>query len=71
MIRHPHFNIPHQKQKTSNIAINNNRDFYGWYDFTVEAGDFQRRLAGHLETGYDSMSDPAFGSSATNANERQ
>ena len=40
--------------------------FYGWYDITVEAetdSTFQRRLAGHLETGKDSMSDPAFGGS--------
>ena len=37
---------------------------HGWYDFTIETESdigFQRRLAGHLETGYDSMSDPAFG----------
>ena len=37
---------------------------YGWYDFTIETESdpsFQRRLAGHLETGYDSMSDPALG----------
>ena len=37
--------------------------FHGWYDFTVQTGAdpiFQRRLAGHLETGSDSMSDPAF-----------
>ncbi len=39
---------------------------HGWYDFTIETQSdtgFQRRLAGHLETGYDSMSDPAFGAS--------
>ena len=39
---------------------------HGWYDFTIETesdSGFQRRLAGHLETGYDSMSDPAIGSS--------
>jgi phospholipase C len=37
---------------------------FGWYDFVVEIdGDaaFQRRLAGHVETGDDSMSDPAIG----------
>ena len=37
--------------------------FYGWYDITIEAetdSTFQRRLAGHLETGEDSMTDPAF-----------
>ena len=38
---------------------------YGWYDFTITTGTdpgFQQRLAGHLETGRDSMSDPAIGS---------
>jgi len=37
---------------------------YGWYDFTVTTDSdshFQERLAGHLETGRDSMSDPAIG----------
>ena len=35
---------------------------YGWYDFRITTGSdssFQHRLAGHLETGRDSMSDPA------------
>ncbi|HEY2517489.1 MAG TPA: phospholipase C, phosphocholine-specific, partial [Polyangiaceae bacterium] len=37
---------------------------FGWYDLTVEVdedGAFQRRLAGHVETGRDSVSDPALG----------
>ena len=37
---------------------------FGWYDFTVRvAGDetFLRHLAGHVETGRDSVSDPAIG----------
>jgi phospholipase C len=37
---------------------------FGWYDFTLSAdGDvaFQQRIAGHLETGNDSMTDPALG----------
>ena len=37
---------------------------FGWYDLTVEAGSdptFRRRLAGHVETGRDSVSDPALG----------
>jgi phospholipase C len=37
---------------------------FGWYDLTIEVdGDssFRRHLAGHLETGDDSMSDPALG----------
>ena len=37
---------------------------YGWYDFRITIHSdpsFQHRLAGHLETGRDSMSDPAIG----------
>lgn len=37
---------------------------YGWYDLTITTGAdprFRHRLAGHLETGRDSMSDPAIG----------
>jgi len=37
---------------------------FGWYEFVVDAeadATFQQRLAGHVETGADSMSDPAFG----------
>jgi phospholipase C len=37
---------------------------FGWYDFTLEVeGDasFLQRLAGHVETGRDSVSDPALG----------
>jgi phospholipase C len=30
-----------------------------WYDFTARAGNFERRFAGRLETGADSISDPA------------
>jgi phospholipase C len=35
---------------------------FGWYDLMVEAGRdgrFQRHIAGHVETGLDSMTDPA------------
>jgi phospholipase C len=37
---------------------------FGWYDLAVEVDSdqrFRRRLAGHLETGRDSMTDPAIG----------
>jgi len=37
---------------------------FGWYDFTVQVGSdasFERQLAGHVETGRDSMTDPAIG----------
>jgi phospholipase C len=38
--------------------------FDGWYDFVITAasdGDFAQQVAGHLETGKDSISDPAMG----------
>jgi phospholipase C len=38
--------------------------FYGWYDLIVTVAEdptFQYRLAGHVETGRDSYSDPAMG----------
>ncbi|MBT9330341.1 phosphocholine-specific phospholipase C [Paracidobacterium acidisoli] len=37
---------------------------YGWYDLIVESDSdstFRRQLAGHVETGRDSMTDPAIG----------
>ena len=37
---------------------------FGWYDLTVEAESdsiYRRQIAGHVETGRDSMSDPAIG----------
>ncbi len=37
---------------------------FGWYDFTIGVESdaaFQRRVAGHVETGRDSVSDPALG----------
>ena len=37
---------------------------YGWYDLMVESSKdtaFQRHLAGHVETGKESMTDPAIG----------
>jgi phospholipase C len=38
-------------------------DSFGWYDLSVVTDtdpSFFRRLAGHLENGHDSVSDPAF-----------
>jgi phospholipase C len=38
--------------------------FFGWYDFRVTVDEdpgFASHLAGHVETGEDSMSDPAMG----------
>jgi phospholipase C len=40
------------------------RSSFGWYDIAIKAdtdANFLRRLAGHLENGKDSASDPAFG----------
>ena len=37
---------------------------FGWYDFTLDVDSdraFEQRFAGHLETGNDSLSDPALG----------
>ncbi len=42
--------------------------FHGWYDVVVtvtEDPSFERRLAGHVETGRDSISDPAMGGLVT------
>ena len=43
------------------ISLN---QFYGWYDLIVTVAEdptFKYRLAGHVETGRDSYSDPAMG----------
>jgi phospholipase C len=45
-------------------------DSFGWYDFTLEVnGDASLRvqLAGHVESGRDSMSDPLLGGPAPDA----
>jgi phospholipase C len=42
---------------------------YGWYDFLIEVNTdttFQRRIAGHVETGEESMTDPAIGAPTPN-----
>ena len=39
-------------------------DFHGWYDLVIRVtGDssYEYRLAGHVETGKDSITDPALG----------
>jgi phospholipase C len=53
-----HWVPPHETYSHSSEL----RKTHGWYDFTVQvesAASFQRRLAGHVETGRDSMTDPA------------
>ena len=40
------------------------RNAYGWYDLSITVdtdSTFARRIAGHVETGHSSMSDPALG----------
>jgi phospholipase C len=37
---------------------------FGWYDLTVKSAsdpEFAQRLCGHVETGFDSFTDPAIG----------
>jgi hypothetical protein len=45
-------------------AMWSRQDYFGWYDLTVTVAEdprFDYRLAGHIETGRDSSSDPALG----------
>jgi phospholipase C len=42
---------------------------YGWYDFVIEVNTdttFQQHIAGHVETGEESMTDPAIGAASPN-----
>src|SRR5690242_17822960 len=55
-------------QPNENLAyVGDLHKSFGWYDFRIsvecDAG-FQRQLAGHVETGRPSMSDPAIGAAA-------
>ena len=55
---------PHQRFE-DDCALN---DVFGWYDLVVtvaEDSTFEYRLAGHVETGRDSFSDPAMGGLVT------
>jgi phospholipase C len=52
-----------QPQQTVTFASTLQASF-GWYDFTVTVNSdpgFSRQLAGHVETGKASVSDPAIG----------
>lgn len=47
---------------TSETFARQLEDSFGWYDFTVRVdsdASFQRQLAGHVETGRPSVTDPA------------
>jgi len=57
--------LPHRESLEGELSLNK---FHGWYDLIVTvAGDpaFKYRLAGHVETGRDSFSDPALGGLVT------
>jgi phospholipase C len=48
---------------SSGVILNLQKN-YGWYDFTVKVkgnASFQKRFAGHVETGKESKSDPGMG----------
>jgi phospholipase C len=57
--------IVHNLQAHDSLNISSNRGkSFGWYDFTLTAdadSSFSRQLAGHVETGKDSVTDPAIG----------
>jgi phospholipase C len=62
-----HKMLPLKKQSdgTYSLVLNLNRSF-GWYDFSVFIkgfDDFERRYAGHVETGKASFTDPFMGRS--------
>jgi len=49
------------------------RSSFGWYDVSVEVNtdpNFLRRLAGHVENGRASTSDPAFGNAGHRGHRR-
>ena len=51
------------KTADASIVLNLNKSFC-WYDFSVKIkgnGIFEKRYAGHVETGKESRSDPAMG----------
>lgn len=63
-------NVYHQKTvrkklgKHAEVITLNLKNSHGWYDFTIRVNDnpqFIMRLAGHVETGEDSYTDPFMG----------
>jgi phospholipase C len=57
--------ISHHMQPDSTFTyFNELENSFGWYDLTVQVDSdpsFRRQLAGHVETGRDSVTDPAIG----------
>ena len=59
---HTHLLHPHD----STTFVSQLQESFGWYDFTATVDSdtsFQRQLAGHVETGKPSVTDPAIGTS--------
>jgi phospholipase C len=57
--------LQHQETLQDEFSL---QQFYGWYDLIVTVAEdptFEYRLAGHVETGRDSFSDPALGGLVT------
>jgi phospholipase C len=54
-VLHPHNSVTY---------VSELEESFGWYDLTVRVDSdarFQRQLAGHVETGRPSVTDPAIG----------
>jgi phospholipase C len=57
--------LEHHEKFEQNLSLD---EFHGWYDLIVTVGgdaSFNYRLAGHVETGEDSFTDPALGGLVT------
>ena len=57
--------LPHQSFEETEWSL---QQYFGWYDLVVSVSQdstFEHRLAGHVETGRDSFSDPALGGLVT------
>ncbi|MDB6010725.1 MAG: plcN, partial [Gammaproteobacteria bacterium] len=56
---------PHEKMIEAGWPLH---EYFGWYDLVVTVAQdatYECRLAGHVETGRDSFSDPALGGLVT------
>jgi phospholipase C len=53
--------LPPAREGRKDLSI---RPTGGWYDMSIEAAGYLRRVAGRVETGVDSISDPAMGGMA-------
>lgn len=56
--------LRHSLDQATGSLVLDLRKSHGWYDFSVRvegAADYERRFAGHVETGQDSITDPFMG----------